>query len=346
MSVGCTRDAQLRSVERMLRQDNGIIHGLMLGGEPVETAAQFIGATLGVASVDVIDAYWLGRPTDAGTPRKCPLLVRFRSARAKREAQRKCREVRPKGVYVDDDLSAEERAVRVKKRMAKKLAENTPPSDGPSTLTTAAAPQHHELPAGSPLPAPSPPRPSTSAPPGAAAPAGSAQPVPKPVAKDAPSRSPPLPAAKRARLVTNPARRQQLVPKAPRGRRKPVSGLRDYFSRPAAATPDDIRRDEPVPPHVISPIDRPRSPSPAAPSATPWSPPPPGRAGAVVADPGERRVVAQPTPWRRYWTPPWPPPDSLTSTRGRRCGASGRRCVINTMSSRSALRATPRSCRK
>ncbi len=36
-------------------------------------------------------------------------------------------------IYVDDDLSAEERAVRMKQRRAKKTAENTSPSDGPST---------------------------------------------------------------------------------------------------------------------------------------------------------------------------------------------------------------------
>ena len=96
-------------------------------------AALFITATLGVADAIVVDAYWLGRATEDGSPQKCPLLVRFRSARAKREVQRKCREVRPKGVYVDDDLSAEERAVRVKQRRAKKTAENTSPSDGPST---------------------------------------------------------------------------------------------------------------------------------------------------------------------------------------------------------------------
>ncbi len=63
-------------------------------------AALFITATLGVADAIVVDAYWLGRATEDGSPQKCPLLVRFRSARAKREVQRKCREVRPKGVYL------------------------------------------------------------------------------------------------------------------------------------------------------------------------------------------------------------------------------------------------------
>ena len=265
-------------------------------------AVRLMTATLGMADVTVIDAFWLGRATEDGTRKKCPLLVRFRSAREKREVQRKCREVRPKGVFVDDDLSAEERAVRVKMRMAKKLAEKTSPSDGPSTPTSDAAPQHHEPPLALP-PAPSSPQPSTSSAPGAAPEAAvSAQPTPAP-AKDKvgpQSRSPPLPAAKRARLVTNPARaRQQPVPKAPRGRRKPAAtDLREYFSRTEAATPDKIRCDRAgsAPAPVLSPIDQPRSSPPSAPPPTSRTPPPPDRSSVATTD-GDGTVPERSALW-------------------------------------------------
>ena len=163
-------DARFRSLERGLRRDNVIVQGLVWsGGDPVKMATTFIHTTLGLDAVEVLDAFWLGRADPDSGARKCPLLVRLKAVRWRQEVQRRCRAVRPRGVYVDEDLCAEERTERAKKRMEKKL-EKTPSQAVPSAtvdIASSAAPRSPPRPAPTPTRRPSPPRspPSSPAPP-------------------------------------------------------------------------------------------------------------------------------------------------------------------------------------
>ena len=291
--------AQLRSLEQRLRQDNAIVQGLIIGGDAVKKAEEFVAKTLNVSGASVVDAYWLGRLADDGRPRKCPLLIRFRSVREKRSVQDRCRVVRPPGVFVDNDVTAEERAERAVTR-AEKKAEKTaaPPPIGPSTSTTIPVrpAQHQHGQSVVPVPAaPSPTRSSTSSSAGAAAPEARLTLPPKPkqrVVNLKTAESPPMPAAKRPRLAT---RRQQPIAKAPGRGKKKVTGLRAYFAPAHGDMPDNFRSggDGSAATAALSPTSpRPspspasaRPPSPPAPARSPWTPPPRVRVAEVEEDP-------------------------------------------------------------
>ena len=242
--------AQLRSIERALRKDNAIIQGLLIGGDPVEMAAKFIRTTLNLDDVEVLDAFWLGRAADDGSRRKCPLLVRFRSVRAKRSAQQKCRAVRPPGVYVDDDLAVDERNERAKKYAEKKNAENPRPSNV-SFPTTASPVQRHPVELPSPAAPSSPPGSSTTAP----APAthratetgGPSTPLPRATTVGRKTKSvrrstPPQRAAKKPRREL--PRPRLSAAKPLRKPKAPAAGFRAYFAlatTAAASSPDNAR---------------------------------------------------------------------------------------------------------
>ncbi len=74
--------SQLRSIERRLRKDNVIIHGIAhkTNVSPITLALTLITSTLGLADISVVDARWIGR---ADGERR-PLWVRRlgRTARA------------------------------------------------------------------------------------------------------------------------------------------------------------------------------------------------------------------------------------------------------------------------
>ncbi len=160
-------DARFRSLERGLRRDNVIVQGLVWsGGDPVKMATTFIHTTLGLDAVEVLDAFWLGRADPDSGARKCPLLVRLKAVRWRQDVQRRCRAVRPRGVFVDEDLCAEERAERAKQRMEKKLEKIPSQAVLPAAvdIASSAAPPSPPRPAPTPTRRPSPPRSSPPSP--------------------------------------------------------------------------------------------------------------------------------------------------------------------------------------
>ena len=127
--------SQLRAVERRLRRDNIIVHGITNKActDPITLALTLIATTLGLVGITIVDAKILGR---ADSERR-PLWVRLASESARRRVRDRAREVRPKGVYVDEDLCNEDREDR-RRRLANR--QPPPPPPPPAADSTPALP--------------------------------------------------------------------------------------------------------------------------------------------------------------------------------------------------------------
>ncbi len=99
---------QVLHLQRQLRKDNVIVHG-------IERMDPDIAATkvIGLLDLDVayVEAYWLGRKSY-----KVPLLIRLKSSSDQRLVRETARRVRPPGVFINADLCVEDRESLKKKR--------------------------------------------------------------------------------------------------------------------------------------------------------------------------------------------------------------------------------------
>jgi hypothetical protein len=116
------------SVQRLLRKDNVVCHGLRrLPDQPPTTVARDFFKNVLNLDINVVDAHWLGRSE------RCPLWVRLDCESTRRRVREAARTVRPKGVYVDNDMCEEDRNDRRAWRVARKPAAGVaPPSPPPS----------------------------------------------------------------------------------------------------------------------------------------------------------------------------------------------------------------------
>jgi hypothetical protein len=108
---------QLRELQRRARADFLIVHGAkyVSPSTPLATAVMTITTFLGLDAC-VVDARWLGNP-DTGAR---PLQVRMSCETEKRRVRDAARNIKPTGVFFDDDLSESEREVRKARRLRQK----------------------------------------------------------------------------------------------------------------------------------------------------------------------------------------------------------------------------------
>ena len=99
---------QVLQLQRRLRQDNVIVHGMEK--MDADTAAAKVLDLLGL-SIGYVEAYWLGRK-----PYRVPLLIRLKRSSDQRLVRETARRVRPPGVFVNADLCPEDRDALKRKR--------------------------------------------------------------------------------------------------------------------------------------------------------------------------------------------------------------------------------------
>jgi hypothetical protein len=248
-------ESHLLSIERRLRRDQAIAHGLDHTVHAMLAAVTLVATTLGLGDIHVVDAKWLSRPESA----RRPLMIRFASESAKKQVRTRARELKPDGVSVNDDLCyADREALRT--RAAQRRAR--PPPEAPVvTLPTSSAPPTHPPAV---APPPSPPAQSTQAPPSTVLPPSASAPSqlePRPdkdtVALDtagipSPEASPPESTRQKQRgkrrRTTAPTPRDDVI-----SAEQAAAAVEAVAAMPASASPEPIRADDECPLPSLSP---------------------------------------------------------------------------------------------
>jgi hypothetical protein len=127
-SVKSEISVDLLVIQRHLRRDNVVCHGLDIvpGQSPHSAATTFFREVLRL-DIRVVDARWLGRNS------RRPLWIRLESETDRRRVRDEARAVRPKDVYVDNDLSLQDRDQQRARVLQLRQSRSTPvpPTPGP-----------------------------------------------------------------------------------------------------------------------------------------------------------------------------------------------------------------------